>query len=190
VSDFDAELIGRARSGDRRAFDELYRRHVDLVHRRVSRLVGPDSEREDLVQQVFLSAFRALPAFRGDATFSTWLYPIIVNTAYEHLRRRKRRPATSVLPEELHQVASPNGSPEALLREREQIQRVMRLLERVKPKKRVAFVLRVVEGLPIEEIATIVKASPAAVGQRIKHAHRELARMIEKEEHRHAMGVS
>jgi RNA polymerase sigma-70 factor (ECF subfamily) len=174
--DLDAALIQRANGGDRRAYDELYRRHVDIVYRRISRLVGPDPDREDLVQQVFIGVFGSLRSFRGEAAFGTWLYRVIANVAFDHLRRRRRQ----------HEVPSAEDlgllvaerSPELAAHEREQIGRVLACLERIKPKKRIAFVLRVVEGLSIEEIAQIVGARPPAVGQRIKYAQRELNAML------------
>jgi RNA polymerase sigma-70 factor (ECF subfamily) len=178
--DEDLPLVRRAASGDRQAFDELYRLRVDAVHRQLSRLVGPDPEREDLVQLVFLEAFRGLPTFRGDATFSTWLYRIVVNAAYEHLRRRRRR-ARPITPEDLD-LAGPARSREEWAGERQQLARLLGLLDRIKPKKRIAFVLRVVEGLSLDEIARLVGARPPAVAQRVRHAQRELLAMIEREE--------
>jgi RNA polymerase sigma-70 factor (ECF subfamily) len=180
----DAALVKQASGGDRRAFDQLYRRHVDQVYRRVSHLVGPDPEREDLVQQIFLEAFRALPSFRGDAAFTTWLYRIIVNVSYDHLRRRGRRNHVPVEAAHLDQLSAPTLCPESSLRQREQVARMLTFLGRLKPKKRIAFVLRVVEGLSLDEIADVVGARAPAVGQRIKHAHRELDQMIARDEQR------
>lgn len=176
-------LIDRALRGDRRAFDEIYRRYADEVHRRVSRLVGPDPEREDLVQQVFIDVFRGLSRFRRESAFSTWLYRIVVNVSYEHLRRRQRRPA-EVVALELVERADDRATPEEAARRREELLRGLALLERLDPRKRIAFVLRSVEGLSLEEIGAIVGAKAPAVGQRVKHAQRELAAMIEREEKR------
>lgn len=176
-------LIDRALRGDRRAFDEIYRRYADLVHRRVSRLVGPDPEREDLVQQVFIDVFRGLSRFRRESAFSTWLYRIVVNVSYEHLRRRQRRPA-EVVALELVERADERATPEEAARRRQELLHGLALLERLDPKKRIAFVLRSVEGLSLEEIGVIVGAKAPAVGQRVKHAQRELAAMIEREEKR------
>jgi RNA polymerase sigma-70 factor, ECF subfamily len=175
----DRELAARAGSGDRRAFDELYRRHADWVFRRLTRLIGPLPEREDLMQQVFFEAYRALPSFRGDAAFATFLYRIVVNIAYDHLRRRKPdRVGWDDL--ELSDLVAPGASPETAAREREQLVRVLDCLGRVKPKKRIAFVLRVVEGLSLDEIAVLTGANAPAVGQRVKHAHREICAMLER----------
>lgn len=182
AADPDRALIDRAARGDRHAFTELYRRHVEAVHRRLSHLVGPDPEREDLLQQVFLDVFRAISSFRGDSAFSTWLYRIIVNVAYEHLRRRGRRAQCPLMAEDLELVMAPGLSPEAAARQQQQVALALTLLGRLKPKKRIAFVLRVVEGLSLEEIAEIVGARAPAVGQRVKQAQRELIAMYEREE--------
>ncbi len=182
VVDPDRELIDRATRGDRNAFTELYRRHVDAVYRRLSHLVGPDPEREDLLQQVFLDVFRAISSFRGEAAFSTWLYRIIVNVAYEHLRRRGRRALSPVAVADLELVAAPGLSPEQAARQQQQLALALSLIGRLKPQKRIAFILRVVEGLPLEEIGEIVGASAPAVGQRVKHAQRELIAMYERAE--------
>src|SRR5688572_19591461 len=87
----DAELIRRVQEGRPGAFDELYFAYVDRVHRHVFSIVGADAELEDLVQQSFVQVFRHIGGYRGDASFSTWLHRIVVNTALTHLRKRKRR---------------------------------------------------------------------------------------------------
>jgi RNA polymerase sigma-70 factor, ECF subfamily len=176
----DRALVARIATGDRRAASQLFRRHADDVYRRLTRLVGPDSEREDLMQEVFIAAFRGLEHFRGDAQFSTWLYTVVVRTAYAHLRKRKKRPldldaAVDALP------IDPDASPEARATQREQVRRALAFLEKLKPQKRIAFVLRTVEGMSLAEIAVLVDSTPAAVGQRVKHAQRELNAMIERE---------
>jgi len=171
----DEDLLRRASQGDDPAFDELFRRHADWVFRRLTRLVGPVPEREDLVQEVFFGAYRGLARWRGEATFSTWLFRIVANVACSHLRSRSRhRLDYSDLD---HDLADPAASPEAQAATRQQLAQTLRHLERIKPKKRIAFMLRVAEGLSLDEIADIVGARPAAVGQRIKHAHQVLQAM-------------
>jgi RNA polymerase sigma-70 factor (ECF subfamily) len=177
-------FVRRARAGDGDAFEALYHAHVDGVFRLITRLVGPDSEREDLVQQVFLELHRALPGFRGESLFSTWLHRIVVRVAYDHLRRRRRRPVVALKDEDLEALIAPDETPEAAARQRELLRQALGLLDRIKPKKRIAFLLRVVEGLSLEEIGEIVGAKPPAVGQRVKHAERELEGMIARAERR------
>lgn len=175
----DEELVKRALGGDRQGFDELYRRHVDVIWRRLGRLIGQDPEREDLVQQIFFDVFRSLDRFRGEAAFSTFLHRVMLNTAYDHLKRRARV-RSSVDPEALVHLIDPGASPEHRAEERERLAATSALLDRIKPKKRIAFVLRVVEGLSLEEIATLVDATPAAVAQRIRHAHAEIEAMLKR----------
>jgi RNA polymerase sigma-70 factor, ECF subfamily len=180
----DRTLVERINRGDRRAFDLLFKRHADDVFRRLTRLIGPDPEREDLVQEVFVAAFRGLARFRGESAFSTWLYRVVVNVAYGHLRKRRRGPLDLETAVDAELLISAEASPEASALQREQLLRALQFLERLKPKKRIAFVLRVVEGLSLEEIGELVDARPAAVGQRVRHAKRELDEMIAKEKRR------
>ncbi|HEY4182880.1 MAG TPA: RNA polymerase sigma factor [Kofleriaceae bacterium] len=174
--DPSAELVRRALAGDRRAFDALYRAHVVATHRLVTRLVGPIAERDDLVQQVFLEAFRSLHGFRGEAAFSTWLHRIAVSVAYRHLRRAK--PRHDEISDDLPSLAA---SPEQLARQREELSLALHYLAALHPKKRIAYVLRVVEGMSLDEIGGLVGAKAPAVGQRVLHAQRELTAMVERD---------
>jgi RNA polymerase sigma-70 factor (ECF subfamily) len=173
----DEELVAAAVGGERGAYDELYRRTADLVWRRLTHLLGPDAEREDLTQQIFLEVFGRLAGFRGDARFRTFLYRVTVNTAIDHLERRRRRPRVFA-PEAFDLVSGNEASPEQRTQERQQLALIWNLLERIKPKKRVAFVLRVIEELPLEEVAEQVGATVATVAQRVRHAHDELQALL------------
>jgi RNA polymerase sigma-70 factor (ECF subfamily) len=177
----DEALVAAAVGGDRGAYDELYRRTVDLVWRRLTHLLGPDPEREDLAQQIFLEVFGRLERFRGEARFRTFLYRVTVNTALDHLQRRRRRPR-AFAPEDFERLVGTDSSPEQRTQERQQLVIVWNLLDRIKPKKRVAFVLRVLEELPLEEVAEQVGASVATVAQRVRHAHEELQRLLARRE--------
>jgi RNA polymerase sigma-70 factor (ECF subfamily) len=173
--------LRRAQGGDQQAFHDLYQLHADLVFRRLTRLVGPVPEREDLMQEVFLRAYRGLGSFRGESAFSTWLYRVVVNQAYNHLRWRRRHPHDWQASPELDRLVDEHSSPETTARQRQRLERVLSLLDRLKPRKRVAFLLRVVDGLSMAEIAEIVDTTPAAAGQRVRHAQRELQRLVERE---------
>lgn len=181
----DDDLVTRARAGDGAAFADLYRVHADTVYRRVTRLVGPDPEREDLIQQIFLDAYRALPSFRGDAAFSTFLYRITVNAATDHLRRRGRRRREILTgQEDLAAHVCGWASPGDRAACREQVDRVLRCLDRLKPKKRVVLILSVVEGLSAEAIAPLVDAKAPAVRQRLREARKDLRAMLARAERR------
>jgi len=170
----DRALIARHQAGDPSAFAELYRTHAAAVFRRLSRVLGPVPEREDLTQDVFLALHRALPTFRGEAALSTLIHRIAINLAFEHLRRRHRRPTAAMESWFFDEMAAPGASPEAHTGTRQELARVFACLERIKPKKRIALLLRVVEGLSFEEIAELVDASPEAVAKRVQHGQREL----------------
>jgi RNA polymerase sigma-70 factor (ECF subfamily) len=186
ADDLDALLVEGARAGDEAMFRELYHRHLAGVYARLTRLVGPVAERDDLVQQVFIGVHRGLPGFRGDAAFATFLYRIVVNTACEHLARRGRRRAEPLDEDACDGLVAPGGSPETRAQQREELLALFTLLGHLKPKKRVAFVLVAVEGLDYEETAALVGASPDAVKQRVLAARRELAARIAREEVRRA----
>jgi RNA polymerase sigma-70 factor (ECF subfamily) len=184
--DPSAELVQRAIAGDRRAFDELYRLHVPNVQRLLARIVGPVPDLDDLMQHAFIDAFRALPRFRGESAFSTWLHRITVHVAYRYLRKHKRARWEEVSDE----IPGSATSPEMVAYRQQELGRALDYLSALKPKKRIAFVLRVVEGMTLEEIGTLVGANAAAVGQRVKHAQRELAAMVERDRRRRKESVA
>ena len=180
----DARLITAAMAGDRQAFAALYRRHLDSVYARLTRLVGPAPERDDLMQQIFLDVYRALPRFRGEASFSTFLYRIVVNVSCEHLERDHRRRSRSqpLDPERLETLIAVGASPETRARQRQELDNVLLFLERLSPKRRAAFVLVAVEGRPLEEVAGLLGVSAPAVKQRVIEARRELALALDRKE--------
>src|SRR6185503_1943479 len=176
----DARLIAAALAGDRRPFAELYRRHIESVYARLTRIVGPVPERDDLLQQIFLDVHRALPRFRGEASFSTFLHRIVVNVAYEHLERQRRRGGRA-LPLDgawVDGLVAPGASPEEQARQRRELADALRHLEALPPKKRIAFVLVTIEGLSLDAAGALVGAEPETVKQRVLSARREIARRI------------
>jgi RNA polymerase sigma-70 factor (ECF subfamily) len=185
----DATLVAHFLDGDRAAYTTLYQRHADRVFARLTRLVGPGPDREDLLQQVFLALYRALPGFRGDAALSTFLHRITVNVACDHLRRRGRRPI-DYQAAALDELIDGSPTPEVRARLRAELRQVLVLLERIKPAKRIAFVLVAVEGLSLDEVATLVDAQPDAVKQRVLHARRELMAMMDRAARRESGGAS
>lgn len=181
----DDELVASAAAGDHVAFNELYARYADRVFSRLTHLVGPGPDREDVLQQVFLELHRALPRFRGESTLATFLYRITVHVAYDHLRRRVRRPADHDAAA-LEGVMDGDSTPEVRARCREQLRQIFELLEHIKPKKRIAFVLVAVEGLSYAEAAELVGANTEAVKQRVLHARHELLALMDDNERRAA----
>lgn len=174
----DLELVARHRAGDAGAFPAIYRAHVDAVYRRLTRILGPIPEREDLTQDVFLALHRMLPAYRGDAKLATLVHRIAINRAYEHLRRRSRRATSPVDAAVFDELVANVTSPEQQSAAREELARVFACLARIKPKKRIAFLLRVVDGLSFEDIGELVDATPEAVAKRVQHGQRELDALL------------
>jgi RNA polymerase sigma-70 factor, ECF subfamily len=173
-----AALIARARAGEPAAYQSLFRLHVTRMHRLVHRLAGPSADLEDLVQTVFVEGFRSLPAFRGEALFSTWLGRIAVRVVSKH----RRRPALRLVPlEDAGPVRRDTPGPELSLDARRRVAQLDGLLARLSLKRRSAFVLHVLEGHPIEEVAAMLGASVSAVKVRIHDARREIERQARRD---------
>jgi len=163
------------------SLEGLFRSHADDVFRIVARLMGPgagDADIEDVTQQVFVAAQRALPRFRGDSTPLTWLYGIATRVVLTHLRsiRRHRR-----LVGALEAVPPASLDMQRHVEQREELRRVWRVLMRIKPKKRVVFVLHEIEGRSGREIAEALEIKEATVWSRLHHARRELVAGLRKE---------
>ena len=173
-----AHLLARARQGDTVAIQELFRAHLPGVHRVIHRLVGARADVDDLVQTVFVDAFRSLAGFRGDALFSTWLARIAVRVTMHAIRRRP--PVAASLSEEAELAADLPG-PERRVAAREGLVLLDRLLAELRPKRRAAFVLHVLEGYSMEEVAAILSASTAAVKVRVHDARRHIERRVRRD---------
>lgn len=183
----EADLIERCRADDRAAHDELYHRFRRQVAGNLYRVLGDRSDLDDLVQEVFVIAFRGLDRFRGDARLSTWMYRICVNVALGRIRTRKRRPAAIGVAD--LDAATPDPSlterpetPERSLERRQDQERVYRALEQLAPKKRIVLYLHEIEGLDLKEIAYLVDSNPVTVRTRLFYARREFYRVIAGED--------
>jgi RNA polymerase sigma-70 factor (ECF subfamily) len=172
-----AALVDRARRRDPAAFRDLFQTHDGAVHRVVRRMVGQRADVEDLVQTSFVEAFRSLPDFRGDALFSTWLTRIAVRVTMRAVRRRIPR---AVGLDDVAEPASPTAGPEQVAAARETLVLVEALLAELRPKRRAAFVLHVLEGYPMEEVAAILNASTSAVKVRVHDARRHIERRLKQ----------
>lgn len=170
----EADLVEACRQGDRTALQAVFTEHAQFLERLLVRVVGPVDEVEDLLQMTFLAAMRAFPGFRGEARVRTWLSRIAVRTAQEHLRRPERtRRARLSLVEEICAGDEPRA-PDHSLETKRLLQRLYHHLNAIAPKKRVAFVLHVFEGYPVEQVAALVGASLTATKSRVFWARREL----------------
>ena len=179
----EADLIERCRADERAAHDELYHRFRRQVAGNLYRVLGDRNDLEDLVQEVFVIAFRGLSRFRGDARLSTWLYRICVNVALGRIRTRKRRPPAIGVAD--LDAASPDPSlierpetPDRSLERRQDQERVYRALEHLAPKKRIVLYLHEIEGLDLKEIAYLVDSNPVTVRTRLFYARREFYKIL------------
>jgi len=179
----EAELIARCRADERAAQDELYHRFRRQVAANLYRVIGDRGDLDDLVQEVFVIAFRGLERFRGDARLSTWLYRICVNVALGRIRTRKRRPAAIGMADLDSATVDPSlterpETPEKSLERRQDRERVYRALEVLAPKKRVVLYLHEIEGLDLKEIAYLVDSNPVTVRTRLFYARKEFYKVL------------
>ncbi len=166
-------LVVRAQEGDVRAFEMLARRHQAVLYRLAVRVMGDAGEAEDALQEALLDAWRRIERFRGDSTFSTWMYRIVTNRCIAMLRKRRPVPLdeaddTSVAPDSPARAAELDAELEAL----------GRALQDLSDELRICWVLRELEGLGYREIAEITGASEDAVRGRIHRARLRLAEVM------------
>ena len=179
----EADLIERCRADERSAHDELYHRFRRQVAGNLYRVLGDRTDLDDLVQEVFVIAFRGLERFRGDARLSTWIYRICVNVALGRIRTRKRRPAAIGMADLDSATVDPSlterpETPEKSLERRQDRERVYRALEVLAPKKRVVLYLHEIEGLDLKEIAYLVDSNPVTVRTRLFYARKEFYKVL------------
>ena len=169
----DYELVVRVQKGDKRAFDLLVLKYQYKVHSIIARFIRDSDEVKDVVQEAFIKAYRALPNFRGDSQFYTWLYRIAVNTAKNYLVARSRRPPSSDVDlddaefysgsEQLKDVSSPENE---LFRD--QLESVINgAIAELPEDLRTAVTLREYDGLSYEEIAQIMECPVGTVRSRM-----------------------
>lgn len=173
--EIDNELVQRAQKGDESAFNLLVRKYQHRIAAVVSRLVRNPSECQDVVQDSFIKAYRALPGFRGESQFYTWMYRIAVNTAKNHLASQKRRPSADVELDDAEFIeggiyVQSNDTPEHELLREELAKVVSKALAQLPEEIRQAITLREMEGLSYEEIAEVMNSPVGTVRSRIFRA--------------------
>ena len=180
----DLDLVQRVKNGDKEAFNLLVLKYQRKVGRLVRRLVSNSDEADDVVQDAFIKAYRALPQFRGDSAFYTWLYRIAVNTAKNHLVSRGKRPISlSELTSnegddesfEVPVVTIDNNTPEAELMSRQIAEAVNRAVSALPEELQTALSLREIDGLSYEEIAEAMNCPIGTVRSRIFRARAAVA---------------
>ena len=181
----DRLLVERAQGGDRRAFDLLVLKYQARLVNLIGRYVRDHADVMDIAQEAFIKAYRALPGFRGDSAFYTWLYRIAINTAKNHLASPSRRMSEAavdvqeaefgVAPEELRETATPER-----LALRDEVERaVLDALEALPEDLRTAVTLRELEGMSYEEIALAMDCPIGTVRSRIFRAREAINRRLE-----------
>lgn len=180
----DQQLVARAQAGDRRAFDLLVLRYQQKVAGLVGRYIREPSEVLDVTQDAFLKAYRALGGFRGESAFYTWLYRITVNTVKNHLVAQGRRPPGEDVDAEVAEQLDlgvrlrEQGTPERHLLTDEIAQTVQDALDALPEDLRTAIVLRELEGLTYEEIATAMECPIGTVRSRIFRAREAIDKRL------------
>ncbi|MGA7120814.1 MAG: sigma-70 family RNA polymerase sigma factor [Polyangiaceae bacterium] len=177
----EERLIARASTGDTGAFRQIYERHRQDVARLVYRMIGPRSDIEDVIQEVFVQVYKSLKDFRGQSKFTTWLHRVTVNVVLMHRRAARSRPVFADEPPADTVLRSGDILPDEDFERRERMRAFGRLLDRLADKKRIVFVLHDLEGVPPGEIAKIVGAPVLTVRTRLFYARREIEAMLGEE---------
>lgn len=181
----DQQLVERAQQGDKRAFELLVVKYQRKLARLLSRLIRDPAEIEDVSQEAFIKAYRALPSFRGDSAFYTWLYRIGINTAKNFLASRKRRAPTSTdfnaeeaeTFDDAEQLRDIN-TPENELMSKQIADTVNKAMEGLPEELRVALTLREIEGMSYEDIALMMNCPIGTVRSRIFRAREAVAERL------------
>jgi len=181
----DQALVEKVQRGDKRAFDLLVKKYQHRIMNVLTRYLNNPDDVLDITQEAFIKAYRALPTFRGDSAFYTWLYRIAINTAKNHLVAQNRRPTQGLVDnQEAEQYESAdllreNATPERLL-QREQVQEVIsKAFEELPEDLRTAISLRELEGMSYEEIAEAMDCPIGTVRSRIFRAREAIDKKLE-----------
>ena len=183
--EIDQQLVERAQKGDKRAFDLLVVKYQRKLTRLLSRFIRNASEVDDVAQEAFIKAYRALPSFRGESAFYTWLYRIGINTAKNYLVAMGRRAPTSTgLDAEEAETFDDNdrlrdmNTPEAELMSKQMAAVVNETMRTLPEELRTAITLREIEGLSYEEIAEAMNCPIGTVRSRIFRARETIAAQL------------
>ncbi|MBA2549131.1 MAG: RNA polymerase sigma factor RpoE [Burkholderiaceae bacterium] len=180
--DIDQQLVERVQRGDKAAFNLLVVKYQRKIFRLLSRLIRDQAEIEDVAQEAFIKAYRALPNFRGDSAFYTWLYRIAINTAKNYLVSQGRRAPTST-PSDIEDAETFDdgdhlrdlNTPDSMLVTKQVGEAVNRAIDRLPEDLRTAIVLRELEGLSYEEISESMQCPIGTVRSRIFRAREAVA---------------
>jgi len=182
----DAALLRRAQAGDEAAFGAVMRSHYERTFRLVYAIVRHEADARDICQEVWLTVWKQLPAFRNEAKFSTWLHPIATRRALDHLRKRRRwydrflpfATGDDTVESAPEPVTTDDAGRQSEANERTVL--LQRALASLPPKHRAVLALREVEGLSYEEIASATGIPAGTVMSRLYHARRLLAQKLKE----------
>ena len=186
ASDTDQQLVQRAQRGDLRAFDLLVLKYQGRIAALVARYVSDAGEVEDVTQEAFIKAYRALGKFRGDSAFYTWLYRIAANAAKNHLVAKGRRPGADATIEDAEGfdeggMLSESASPEALVMGVELAEVVESAMNGLPDELRAALTLREFEGLSYDDIADVLGCPVGTVRSRIFRAREAIDQRVKEQ---------
>jgi RNA polymerase sigma-70 factor (ECF subfamily) len=175
----DAELVARARTGDQRALNAIYRGHRRAVGRHLLMLTHDASAVDDLVQDTFVTAFSKLEQYTGNSRLGTWLHGIAVNIARNHRSKRTRRRGLfdRFVRPGVTQAAS--ATADAGTREREALAALYRALDELTSDQREAFILRVIEDVPLQDAAEVLGAPIATISYRARQAQARVRQCLQ-----------
>ena len=180
----DIVLVERVQSGDKQAFNLLVQKYQFRIRHLVARFIKDSAEQEDIVQETFIKAYRAIARFRGDSAFYTWLYRIAVNTSKNYLVAAGRRPpGQDVDVDDVANIRGANGlvetnSPEEMVQNDELVEAIKKSIANLPPELKEAIQLREFDGLSYEDIAAVMNCPIGTVRSRIFRAREAIEQAI------------
>jgi RNA polymerase sigma-70 factor (ECF subfamily) len=177
VSDADEDLVRRAVDGDRSAFTQLMERHERRVYNLCLRMVGDIDDASDATQDTFLTAYRRLSSFRGEAAFTTWLHRVAVNASYDLLRKRGRAPVLTFWNDRVVEEERVAPAPDHADETTDAIE-VQRALLAIPEEFRAALVLHDAQDVPVQQVADILGVPVGTVKSRLHRGRVALARAL------------
>jgi len=172
----DSELVARYLAGDRRAFDDLVRHYQRPIYHLAYRYLRSEADAKDLTQRTFLKVYGALPRFRAESSFRTWIYRIAINLCLNELRDRRRGESSS--PDAIEQAPAPAPEIESLDAEARGAW-LRRAIASLPPKQRMVLELRIYDELPFREVAELVGSTENAAKVNFHHAVKRLRSLVE-----------
>ena len=188
----EKELVTRCQTGDLSAYDKIMQRYEQKVYALCFRMSGNHNDAQDLAQEAFLKAFRALPSFKGQSQFSTWLYRIVTNTCLDERRKQARKPTLLSMDKPLEtgdgQIALtlPDNAPDPLrvTLQNELQADIQQVLSQLPQEQRLVIVMRDLEGYSYEEISAVLDINMGTVKSRLSRARIKVRDLyLKKEEH-------